>query len=575
MSFIEVLVAAAIITLIFGGLIAGFQTAMALLADTRAQTGALALANERIEYLRSLPYDSVGTISGIPSGLVPQNETVVLNGTTYNRRTLVQYVDSTADGFGASDSNGITADYKRAKVEVSWSYKGVPKSLSLLTNLIPRGMETVAGGGTLIANIFDASAVPVSNAAVRVVNASTSPSIDVIAYTNALGQVIFPGAPAGGGYQISATKAGFSTAQTYSASTTNPNPNPPHVAVVEGEVSTVNFAIDRNSTTTILTVEPPSVYQDTDTFSDMSGIALSTSTTATGGALILSGVLGSYPSTGEALATATAPANLISWKEARFTSTVPSGTSALVRIYGIDGAGVRTMVPDTDIPGNSSGFTVGPIDLTSLNSATYPRLALGVSFTTVDASTTPEMNEWELEYEAANVPIPGIAVEVRGAKSIGTDTFGLPVTKYVTTRTTNAYGSTTVGPLEWDTYTIRVDGASTGYDIVDACPRLPVMLPPNTATTTTLVLRPSVTRPVRVYVQSVGGVTLEGAQVRLYRGGYDTTVPSSSCGSSFFSNPPNATDYTLETTATGYDTETLTNVAITGATDIVVTLTPS
>ena len=89
-TFIEVLVGAAIITLVFGGLMAGFQFTLGEMLIIRAQTGALSLANQQIEYLRSLPYDSVGTVGGIPSGLIPQNETIVLNNITYNRRTLVQ-----------------------------------------------------------------------------------------------------------------------------------------------------------------------------------------------------------------------------------------------------------------------------------------------------------------------------------------------------------------------------------------------------------------------------------------------------------------------------------------------------
>jgi len=164
MSFIEVLVAAAVIALVFGGLIAGFQYALILLTQTRSQTGALALANERVEYIRSLPYDSVGTQLGIPSGLIPQNETAVLNGITYNRRTFVQYEDSAADGLGAADSNGITADYKTAKVEVSWVQRGVTRSVILVTSIIPKGIESTAGGGTLIANVFNASAVPIAGA---------------------------------------------------------------------------------------------------------------------------------------------------------------------------------------------------------------------------------------------------------------------------------------------------------------------------------------------------------------------------------------------------------------------------
>ena len=573
MSFVEVLVAAAVIALVFGGLIAGFQYALILLTQTRAQTGALALANERIEYIRSLPYDSVGTKLGIPSGAILQNETVVLNGITYNRRTFIQYEDSPADGLGVADTNGITADYKTAKVQVSWTQRSSSRSVILVTSIIPKGIESTAGGGTLIANVFNATAVPIAGAAVRILNASATNPVDVTAYTDATGQVMFPGTPAGGGYQIIASKPGYSTAQTYTATTSDPNPNPSNVAVVVSGVSTVNFAIDLTATMTVKTAAPPSLYQASDTFTDASKIASQSSTTVSGGAVILTSASSSYAATGTVFATTTAPTGLISWNQARWSKTLPANTSILVSIYQVSASGTRSLVPDAVLPNNAAGFSSTTIDITGIPAAVYPQLALGASLTTTNASNTPQLLDWLLEYQAANVPIANVAFTLTGAKSVGTTGGGAVIPKYQTTTTTNAVGSTTIGNLEWDTYTASVNGA-TGYDISDVCPKIPISVAPNESTTTTHVLSTHTANSLRVYVRSVSGSPLLGAQVRLTRSGYDVTTTTSGCGNAFFSGVSSASDYTLVTKAAGYQDDTLLNVSVTGAPALNITMTP-
>jgi len=573
MSFVEVLVAAAVMALVFGGLISGFQYTLSLLTQTRAQTGALALANEHIEYVRSLPYDSVGTVLGIPSGQIPQNETVVLNGITYNRRTFIQYEDSPADGLGVADTNGITADYKTIKVEVSWTLRGAAHSVILVTSVIPKGIESTSGGGTLIANVFNATAAPIAGAAVRILNASATNPVDVTAYTDATGQVMFPGTPAGGGYQIIASKPGYSTAQTYTATTSNPNPNPANVAVVVSGVSTVNFAIDLTATMTVNTVAPPSLYQAVDTFTDASKLASQASTTVSGGAVILTSSSSVYDATGTVYATTTAPAGLISWNRARFTQTLPPNTGIVLHVYQVNASGTLSLVPDAVLSNNAAGFTSSPIDISDIPAGAYPQLALGATLSTTDASSTPSLLSWLLEYQAANVPIPNIAFTLTGTKAIGTNGGGASIPKYATTTSTNAAGTTAIGNLEWDTYGITVGGA-TGYDISDVCPQLPISVAPNESTTTTLVLSPHTANSLRVYVRSVSGSPLFGAQVHLTRSGYDVTKTASGCGNAFFSNVSSAADYTLVSQAAGYQDDLLTNVSVTGATTLTITMTP-
>ena len=111
-SLIELLVVAAIMALFIGGLFVTIQTSLKLVADNRARMSALSVANDRLEYIRSLSYDAVGTVSGLPAGTIPQVSTSTLNGFLFTERILIEYIDDAADGVGVSDSNAITTDYK-------------------------------------------------------------------------------------------------------------------------------------------------------------------------------------------------------------------------------------------------------------------------------------------------------------------------------------------------------------------------------------------------------------------------------------------------------------------------------
>ena len=166
-SLIDVIVGTAILVIVFVGIFGIFKLSIELVSSSKAKTGALALANEQMEYLRSLSYDDVGTIGGIPSGNIPQEETIVLNQATYTRRTFIQYVDDPKDGLGAGDENFITADYKHAKVEMKWTIGETKRKFSLVSNIVPKGIETLQGGGILTINTIDAFGAPLPGAGGR------------------------------------------------------------------------------------------------------------------------------------------------------------------------------------------------------------------------------------------------------------------------------------------------------------------------------------------------------------------------------------------------------------------------
>ena len=48
--------------------------------------------------------------------------------------------------------------------------RGVPDSLAVVSNVVPNGIETTTGGGTIKVNVFDAAVASVETATVHFVN---------------------------------------------------------------------------------------------------------------------------------------------------------------------------------------------------------------------------------------------------------------------------------------------------------------------------------------------------------------------------------------------------------------------
>lgn len=573
MTFIDVIVGSALLLIVFGSIIFGFRFSVALISKTRGEQGAVSLISAQLERIRALPYDSVGTMLGIPSGTIPQQETMVLNGITYTKQVLIQYVDDPKDGLDADDENGITADYKRARVEVSWTNRGQNYEKVLITTIVPKGIETTAGGGTIRISVFDALVQPVSGASVRVINTTTNPAIDVTTGSNTNGIVLFSGAPASAGYQISVTKSGYSSAQTYTADVANPNPNPGHISVLETQTSSISFAIDKVSTMDVYTHEPVVPATVADTFDDATGISESSNTLVFGGTVILATGATGFESSGTLYSTQIPPATPVAgWTELSWNDTQPANTAITYQLYYSDINSVRQIVPDSALAGNSTGFTSSPVALDTINPALYPNLIVRGTLTTSDELVTPSIADWSVAYTTGPTLVPNVAFSLRGAKIIGTDTDAQPIYKYDTSLVTDATGHKIASPLEWDMYSININGAVTGYDISESCSPSPVVLNPNITQIVDLTLMTHTTNSLHVVVTDTAGAALSSASVRLTRPGYDTTQSSSACGQTFFSGITND-DYTLEVSHAGYTTDTQL-LSISGTQTVTVVLNP-
>ena len=167
-GLLEVVVGVALTTVVFVGFFGVLQLGTRLASDSKARTTALALANERVEFLRSLVYDDIGTLEGGDQnnghGNDPDDydegnpghggslgddfdlfstyyETITLNGVEYTRRSLVTFIDDASDGQSGHDEDHERDDYKVIKVSVWWDSRGEQQEVSLVTNAAPPVIE--------------------------------------------------------------------------------------------------------------------------------------------------------------------------------------------------------------------------------------------------------------------------------------------------------------------------------------------------------------------------------------------------------------------------------------------------
>lgn len=248
-TLVEVLLGIVILALISLTLYALMNFTLKVIWESKAKITATALANQKIEMARNLSYQDVGTIGGIPAGIIPATETITRNNIEYTVTTDVLYVDDPFDGtLGGEPNDTLNTDYKRVRVAVSWDYRLQHKPIVLITDIAPPGLESAVGGGTLKILVYDALGLPVPQATVTITNSQVNPTINIQTQTDNQGYLILPGSPVSTeGYQVMVTKSGYSTAETHEATAELPSPEKPHASVFEGQTTSISFAIDQLS----------------------------------------------------------------------------------------------------------------------------------------------------------------------------------------------------------------------------------------------------------------------------------------------------------------------------------------
>lgn len=567
LTLIDTIVGTALMLVVFLGISAAFQLTVDVVSNSKARAGAIALANERMEYLKSLSYSQIGVLGGIPAGIVPQIETITLNGIPYTRRTLVYYSDDPADGSGALDTNSIIADYKTIRVEISWQRKQVSRSIQTVGRMSPQGIETAVPGGTLTINVVDATNAPLQDAQIDITNISTTPTVSIRTYTNEAGSITFIGAPASSDYQIVVSKTGYSTARTYPVTAQNLNPNPRHLTVSNNLTTSYTFAIDVLADKSIQTFKAIEPRTWTDSLSNSTFVATTSNVSISGGRAQLEGSA-PYAASGFVLSTDITSALLNRWMSLTWADTTPAQTDIRYSLYTMQG-GEPTLIPESALVGNAAGFTDTPVDLTGLSVSEYPSLRIGATLTTASLGQTPTIDTWGISYLYGPEVFPNLAVTVRGLKTIGNSP---TIYKYNSTSTSNASGEISLSQIEWDTYTVEVSSMS-GYETAEVCAVQPELLSPGESQLTRIYVATNTPKTLLVDVRRGDGTYIEDATIALSASSTNQILLSSACGQSFFRSLNGGVGYTLVVSKVGFQTSTTTETIL-GDTRRSITLEP-
>lgn len=252
-TLVEMVVSIGILVLVMLGILGAFQYAYKIIYRGKIQVLSTQLANEQLEIIRNLPYEKVGIVSGIPTGVLIYEQTKVRNGVTFKLTTTVRNIDDPFDGtIGGSPNDLSPADSKQVEVTVACASCAMQTTAVILnTRIAPEGLESSTGGGALFISVFDSAGQAVAQANVHIEkdenkDGAAELTIDDVTGNNGeLRLIDIP--PAVEAYKITASKSGYSTDNTILSSAGNPNPLKPPATVAAATVTNISFAIDKVS----------------------------------------------------------------------------------------------------------------------------------------------------------------------------------------------------------------------------------------------------------------------------------------------------------------------------------------
>jgi len=244
----ELLVSVAILGVSLIAILGIFVSLYKNIVYTKAKITATALANQKMEEIRNMPYSDIATDVNYPPGEIPHTQTIKKSQIDYILMIIINYVDDPYDGDALGTIPGkpkdlYPYDYKKVDIKVSWANHNV----KIVSNISPNGPETATKTGSLVVNIIDSYGKTIQDATVKVTNSQITPPAYITTYTNDLGTVLIPLLPADSHYHIEATKEGYSTDSTFPITEENPSPTTPDATVLEDSATPVTLTIDKLS----------------------------------------------------------------------------------------------------------------------------------------------------------------------------------------------------------------------------------------------------------------------------------------------------------------------------------------
>jgi hypothetical protein len=188
-GLVEVVMATALFLCVSAPLIGVLLASVAQQKISHERTLAAQTAQTAIESIRSLPYSSVGTLTGNPAGTIPATQTASQFGISGLDATVTTRISFMDDAPATSYRN--RADYKRVVVTVTRNADS-RRLTQDVTYVAPPGVGAVAGQseGIVLAQVIDGALnTPIVGTSVTLSGGPTPARTDT---TDATGSVVFP-----------------------------------------------------------------------------------------------------------------------------------------------------------------------------------------------------------------------------------------------------------------------------------------------------------------------------------------------------------------------------------------------
>ncbi|MFA5991356.1 MAG: type II secretion system protein, partial [Candidatus Doudnabacteria bacterium] len=185
-TLIELLVSVAVFAILTSAFLSAYSALTRSVKLAREKTILSAMASERMEIVRNLPFSQVGTIHGVPAGSLPDESSpivITLAPITYKIYYEVTWTDDPAD-LTALTGDSYPTDYKQVKMKVLNTATG--QITAFTTSVSPKGLETPSNTGVLQVQVFNSTGQPLSNIDVAITGISNGISLNV--KTNAAGE---------------------------------------------------------------------------------------------------------------------------------------------------------------------------------------------------------------------------------------------------------------------------------------------------------------------------------------------------------------------------------------------------
>ncbi len=248
-TLIETLIGIVVIAIVGASLVRTFTTLLDVFSAIKIKNAATNLASEQMEVVKNVSYQNIGTVGGIPPGIVAPTATFSRDGFNFLVTTSIRNIDDPFDGtIGGNPNDTAPADYKLVEISVSCVTCVASSTVTITGRAAPKNLENASTNGALFVQAINANGQFISGATVQVVNNKVSPSINITDTTNTNGilQLVHV-PPSFESYAITVSKAGYSTERTYATSSQNPNPVKPNATVAAQTVTQLTFAIDQIS----------------------------------------------------------------------------------------------------------------------------------------------------------------------------------------------------------------------------------------------------------------------------------------------------------------------------------------